>query len=86
MTEGEVENTLVMMPTWRSADELCYLAPPAEDNERAAVMLLTLNWPTEPAASRSTESWTRRDISQDWPEAVARGFLVPVTKGEEKGK
>jgi hypothetical protein len=83
MTEGEIESTLVMMPTWRSADELCYLAPPAEGEERAAITLLKLNWPKELQASRSPESWARQEISRDWPEAVARGFLVPVAKGEK---
>ncbi len=82
LAEAHLDSDRVMMVTWRSADELCYIGP-TEDEARAGVMLLKLNWAADPHASRSVDSWEKRDISGEWPEAVARGFLLPEPSAEE---
>jgi hypothetical protein len=59
---------LLMLPTWRTADELCCLGPGPEKGARAVVNLVKLN----PASSAPIETIP---LSTDWPESVARGFL-----------
>lgn len=66
----EEADELRTVPTWRSADELCFsFGPqPGEPDGRAEIVLGKLDW-----EKRQVE---RKAISRDWPESVVDGFLV----------
>ena len=66
----EEADKLRTIPTWRTANELCYNFGPAPGDEgaRAEIVLATLDW---------DETRIKRTVlSQDWPEGAVRGFLI----------
>lgn len=78
VTAKDVDH-LRTVPTWRSADELCFAIVPGDESnkQRAQIALAKLDW-----AARAAQ---QRIISADWPERVATDFLVekPTASGQE---
>ena len=66
------DKDLYMVPSWRSANELCCAVPPAGDSELATVALLTLDWPNKTSSTKP--------LSADWPREVTNDFLAPVVE------
>jgi hypothetical protein len=86
-----LEGELLMVPTWRTANELCCLGPGAEGSGRAVVNLIRFNpgfgAPTQtvaPPSSKPGEAIEVIPLSTDWPESVARSLLFKTITAESQ--
>ena len=75
LDEDKTANECRLIPTWRSADELCYSMEPEEGSNQDTIVLSKLNW------DEHTE--TKSCLSTDWPEAVVKEFLVKAEKEDD---